>query len=818
MQQLNCFHCGLSLSEGPALRFDDKDFCCQGCQTVYELFHANDMGSYYELAQNPGATPTANTGKFDFLENETIVEKLVDFQEGNTVVIRLHIPHIHCSSCIWILENLHKLQTGVSSSQVNFHEKRVRIHYDKSQVSLRQLVDLLCRIGYEPYISLEQYDQKAPTVDRSLIYKVGVAFFCFGNIMLLSFPEYFEVEEYWLNEYKGFFRGLMFVLALPSFLYSASGYYVSAWKAIRTKRLNIDIPIALGIIVMFVRSAADMWLDHGPGFMDSLTSLIFFMLLGKMFQSKTYTFLNFERDYKSYFPVAVSRVLADGSEESIPVYEVKKGDRLRLRNEEVIPTDGILISEKASIDYSFVTGEAVPVSKKSGDKLFAGGKPQAGSILLDALAPVSQSYLTQLWSNEIFQKNSGKDLQTITDKISQYFTPALLLLAFAGLAYWWNIDRHTAFNAFTAVLIVACPCALALTAPFTLGNILRIYGRAKLYLKNTQVIEAMERIDAIVLDKTGTITTADAAQIEYHGDALPANDLRAIRAIVRQSNHPLSRMLYGALAAYSLVEVDDFQEPVGKGVGGSCQGIVYRIGSRKWIGLPQDEQLLETAVYIERAGKYVGKFVFRNQYREGMAELFSGLQQGASVYILSGDNEGEREYLEQFLPAEVELHFNQKPDQKLAFIQQLQAQGKNVLMIGDGLNDAGALQQAQVGFAVAENVNVFSPACDGILDASQLRNLPQFLALSKKALQIIRFCFFLSLCYNAVGITFALMGLLSPLVATIIMPLSTATIISSTTLLGNWAARRLQINAEAKENSKKKQGLTNVIFYTVPQA
>lgn len=813
MQASNCYHCGLAIGTAPALYFDEKEFCCQGCQTVYELFHANDMGSYYDLAQTPGATPSRNANKFDFLENASIVEKLLDFKEGESEVVRLYIPHIHCSSCIWILENLHKLQPGVSSSQVNFHEKKVRIHYNSDKVSLRELVDLLCRIGYEPYISLEQYDQKVNETDRSLVYKLGVAFFCFGNIMLLSFPEYFEVDEYWLNEYKGFFRGLMFVLSLPSFLYSASGYYISAWKAIRTKRLNIDIPIALGIIVMFVRSAFDMLFDHGPGFMDSLTALVFFMLLGKMFQSKTYNFLNFERDYKSYFPVAVSRLLPDGSEESVPVYEVQRGDRLLLRNEEVIPTDGILISEKASVDYSFVTGEAVPVSKKSGDKLFAGGKPQGGTLILDALAPVSQSYLTQLWSNEIFQKDNGKAIQTITDKISLYFTPTLLFIAFAGLAYWWNIDKHTAFNVFTAVLIVACPCALALTAPFTLGNILRIYGRAKLYLKNAQVIEAMQRVDAIVLDKTGTITTADAANIEYHGRSLSDADLRGIRSVVRNSNHPLSRMLYQSLGVYNVEAVADYQEPIGKGVSGVYQSKLFRIGSSKWLGQQQIEGVLETAVHIEVAGNYYGKFVFRNQYREGVAELFSQLQPMADLYLLSGDNEGEREFLEQLLPTGVELHFNQKPDQKLNFIQQLQAKGKTVMMIGDGLNDAGALQQANVGIAVAENVNVFSPACDGILDASQMNRLPNFIGLSHSAIRVIKFCFGLSLAYNAVGLTFAVMGLLSPLVATIIMPLSTVTIISCTTLMGNWAARRLKINTVTKENRKKNNGLTNVIFY-----
>ncbi|MFY8009099.1 MAG: heavy metal translocating P-type ATPase, partial [Flavobacterium sp.] len=385
----------------------------------------------------------------------------------------LYIPHIHCSSCIWILENLQRLQPGIIASQVNFPNKKVRITYHPEKTNLKEIVELLCAIGYEPYISLENYTEGKKIVDRTLIYKLGVAFFCFGNIMLLSFPEYFEVGEFWIEQYKGFFRWLIFALSLPAFIYSASGYYVAAWKSMKQGLLNIEIPIALGIVVMFIRSTVDIVFDFGQGFFDSMCGLIFFMLLGKLFQQKTYDFLSFERDYKSYFPIAITKVLPDGSEEAVQVYDIKKGDRLLIRNQELIPVDGILISEKASIDYSFVTGEAVPIEKKSGDKIFAGGKQLGKVIEMEVLFSVSQSYLTQLWSNDVFQKRVAQKHKSITDKISHYFTPALLLLSVVSFAYWVFIDVSTAFNVFTAILIVACPCALALTAPFTLGNVLR---------------------------------------------------------------------------------------------------------------------------------------------------------------------------------------------------------------------------------------------------------------------------------------------------------------------------------------------------------
>ncbi|MDD2820176.1 MAG: heavy metal translocating P-type ATPase metal-binding domain-containing protein [Flavobacterium sp.] len=792
MDTQNCFHCGLDIVNTEEIIFDDKEFCCNGCKTVYEIFSLNDMTCYYDFEKSPGATPQDINGKYDFLDNESIVSKLLEFQEDSTAIISLNIPHIHCSSCIWILENLQRLQKGINTSQVNFPEKKVRITYNPETVSLKTIVYLLSSIGYEPYISLENYETGKNNVDRSLTYKLGVAFFCFGNIMLLSFPEYFEVKEYWLDQYRGFFRWLIFALSLPSFFYSASGYYVSAYKSIKSKMLNIDIPIALGIVVMFVRSTVDILMDYGSGFFDSLTGLIFFMLLGKMFQIKTYSFLSFERDFKSYFPIAITKINADATEESIPVYDIQKGDRLLIRNQELIPVDGILIAEKAEIDYSFVTGEAIPITKKSGDKVFAGGKQIGKVIEMEVLHSVSQSYLTQLWSNDVFQKNVEQKHKTITDRISRYFTPILLLIAFAGFGYWIFTDTNTAFNVFTAVLIVACPCALALTAPFTTGNVLRILGKKKFYLKNALVIEQLAKVDTIVFDKTGTITTNKKSNISYEGEALSEAHLVVIKNVLRASNHPLSRMLYDFLPDVKKIKINEFEEITGKGILAQTEGVEVKMGSAAFVELLDEDTRQQTSVHIKINGVYLGKYVFNNQYREGLAQLFDTLKKGYQIKVLSGDNEGERSTLEALLPKGTELVFNQKPEQKLEFIKNLQQEGKNVMMVGDGLNDAGALAQSNVGISISENVNVFSPACDAILDASEFQKLNYFMKLSKKAITTIKMSFTLSLLYNVVGLSFAVTGNLLPLVAAIIMPLSTITIVSFVTIMSNFYSKRLK--------------------------
>jgi len=786
----NCFHCGIEVVKKEEIIFDDKRFCCNGCKTVYEIFSQNDLTCYYDFQASPGATPLDIIGKYDFLSNDEIVVKLLDFKEDTTAIVSLFIPHIHCSSCIWILENLQKLQAGINSSQVNFPEKKVRITFNPEKTSVKIIVELLSSIGYEPYISLDNFEKGKDEVDRSLIYKIGIAFFCFGNIMLLSFPEYFETEEFWINQYRGFFRWLIFALALPTFFYSASGYYVSAWKSIKSGMLNIDIPIALGIVVMFVRSTIDITFDYGQGFFDSMSGLIFFMLLGKLFQKKTYDFLSFERDYKSYFPIAITKIESDGKEASIQVYAIEKGDRLLIRNQELIPVDGILISQDASIDYSFVTGEAVAIEKKSGDKIFAGGKQLGKVIEMEVLFSVSQSYLTQLWSNDVFQKKVNIKHKTVTDQISRYFTPALLALAVVSFLYWIFIDTNTAFNVFTAILIVACPCALALTAPFTLGNVLRIMGKRKLYLKNATVIEQLAKVDTIVFDKTGTITTNKKTSITYEGAEFTSSELKLLKNTLRGSNHPLSRRLYDLIPNQDRMEPTQFEEIIGKGIFAKFENIAVKLGSSQFLEHMSENTHKKTKVHVEINEIYKGSYIFNNQYREGLEQLFEQLAKKYNLVVLSGDNDGERRILEKMLPATTVLVFNQKPEDKLGFIEKLQNQGKNVMMIGDGLNDAGALAQSNIGISISENVNVFSPACDGILDASQFNKINFFMRYSKNSIKTIYLSFALSLLYNFIGLSYAVTGHLSPLVAAIIMPLSTITIVSFVTIMSNFYATK----------------------------
>ncbi|GJM32880.1 MAG: ATPase [Saprospiraceae bacterium] len=743
---------------------------------VYEILNANDLANYYQIEQQAGISLKGlKRERYTWLEDEEIVSKLIDFQDDKITKVTFLLPQIHCASCIWLLENLYKLNDGILHSKVNFLKKEAYLTFDNQKVNLRKTVELLALIGYPPSINLNNLEesQKAKATDRTFQYQLGIAGFAFGNIMLLSFPEYLGLADVVFQKWFGY---LNLLIALPVLLYSGRDYLQSAWYGLRQSDLNIDVPISLGILTLFGRSAFEVLTHTGAGYFDSLAGLIFFLLIGKWFQQQTYHRLSFERDYKSYFPIAAA-VKRNGIEQSVTLNNLNIGDTVIIRHKELIPADGILLRGNARIDYSFVTGESDPVRKTIGDKIFAGGRQVANVIEVTLTKKVSQSYLTQLWNEDAFQKEDSPNASRLANKVGKRFTYFILFIAFATLFYWLPHDTGLAVNAFTAVLIIACPCAVALSIPFTFGNAIRLLAKQNFYLKNTQVIENLSKVDTIIFDKTGTITDASKTDIHYQGEALSDAEKVAIRSLVQQSAHPVSRQIDAYFGKYDIVEVVDFEEITGQGIRGFAKGFFIQIERHK------------TGTSLQINGNQKGVFTLQNSYRTGLSELISSWRDHYQLYLLSGDNDRERAHLESDFEAS-NLHFQQSPKDKLEFIQQLQAQGKNVLMLGDGLNDAGALRQSDVGIVIAENTNNFTPACDAVVDAKQFAQLNKFIAFAKGNVKLVYFAYLLAFIYNIIGLSFAVQGLLSPVIAAILMPLSSVTIVAFGVLGSGWLGVR----------------------------
>ncbi|MFZ4262247.1 heavy metal translocating P-type ATPase [Sphingobacterium sp. HJSM2_6] len=786
-----CYHCGDHMEESSYV-LHQHSFCCLGCQTVYQILNDNNLTSYYKYNTHPGKSQRLQKEDLSYLDEPKIIEKLVDYQDDEKIIITFYIPAIHCSSCIWLLENLYKLHDGVKSSQVDFMKKLVSITFNKNELSLRALVSLLHQIGYDPKITLQDVVKESKKINQGkLIAKITVAGFCFGNSMMISFPEYFGMAEF-EKQYATLFGYMNLAFGIPVLFYSASDYFKSAYLSLKQKRLNLDVPLALGIFVLFFRSSFEILSQTGAGFMDTLCSLVFFILIGKWVQQKTYYHISFERDYRSYFPVAVT-VLEDKGERATQLSDLQIGDRILVRNNEIIPADAILLKGNASVDFSFVTGESKPVEKVLGEVLYAGGRQMGEAIELEVVKAVSQSYLTKLWNNESF-KDYNKQFDTFVGYISKYFTIGLLLIAVsAGLFWIVGADSNRAWAAFTAVLIIACPCALALSSPFTLSAALSIFDKNKFYIKNTAAIEQMAAIDTLIFDKTGTISSPNASTIYFEGN-LDAFDKCLLSAICRNSSHPLSREILKWIGEIDQqLLITDYQEFIGQGQMGKYQDFELFVGSASFVGT--ESAITDgSVVYFRINQKIKGYFTFEQSWRLGLAQVINDFKaDNYQMHLISGDNDRRADSLKLIFPNNSHLLFNQTPSDKLERITWWQREGKKVCMFGDGLNDAGALRMADLGVAVSDDINNFSPGCDAILDGESFEKLPRFFQFSKDALKVIKISFVISILYNIIGLSFAVQGTMSPLFAAILMPISTVTIISFTSLMTRYYAHRRKL-------------------------
>ncbi len=778
--ELSCHHCGTPCDD--TITHEEHVFCCYGCKAVNELLSNSDLGNYYRETslQNESVSFLKATRKYAFLDHEDIQQQLLKFRNESHAIIKFSLPGIHCSYCIYLLEHLNKLNEHIIKAEVHFVKKEITITYLHQDISLKEIAVLLSQLGYPPDISLQHLDKtRKRTKSNNIGTQIAVAGFCFGNVMLMSMPEYLDKDLLLTDNFKILFGWINLVLAVPAMFYAGRNYLINAWKGLTFGRLNIDLPIALGMITLFSRSAYEIVTLTGPGYIDSLTGLVFFLLIGKWYQGKSYQALTFDRDFSAYFPVSVTLITPEGNEVQQPLRELQKGDIIQIHNDELIPADGKLLEGNAEIDYSFVTGESLPVTSKIGSMLYAGGRQKGAEITMMIDKNIDASDLTAIWNKDSTSNDSK--MHSIVDRVSQYFTLAIMAIALTTAVAWYFIDPAQIWQTVTAVLIVACPCALALVVPFALGHGTRVLGKNGYFLKDAAVIERLVQIKAIIFDKTGTLTK-NANEIRYEGEPLTLKEKAILKSVLGNSAHPLSRLLYYSLPEMEKVPLTIFRENVGKGIEAEAAGIPVKIGSASMVGLPVPDQSSVSQVFIKTDNK-TGVFHIPAQYREDAFDMLKRLD-NYELFCLSGDNDAEKDRLSPYFK---EVKFQQKPKDKLDFVEQLDT---SVMMVGDGLNDAGALSKAKVGLAVTEDIHQFSPACDGIVQGEKLGMLPAVMTFSHKVFFVIYIAFALSFLYNIVGISFAVSGRLTPIISAILMPVSSVTIVGFVTL-AVWYTSRL---------------------------
>jgi Cu+-exporting ATPase len=797
----HCRHCGDECGAATVVSACGS-FCCRGCESVYSILSSFGLDRFYALDDAPGVSQktatTLDAGRFACLDDPAVAARLITFDDGRLARVTLSIPTIHCASCVWLLEQLWRFEPGVVRAEVDLLRRSVHVEFRSAATTLRRVAEAISSLGYEPAITVEDGRLARPPAIRRLYLQLGVAGFAFGNIMLFSIPRYANG-----GPLEGGFQRLFDVLnvlfALPVLLFSASDYFRIAWRALRTRVMALEIPLALGLAVLFGRSLVDIAVGRGEGFMDSFAGLVFFLLIGRLFQQKAFDRIAFDRTFRSFLPLSV-QTERDGEPASVPIEQLRAGDRIRLRPLEVVPADSVALDESGIVDYAFITGEETPVSVERGERVRAGGRIVGRAMRLRVARDVTHSQLASLWTNQVFSKPKAHWLADVAAHFGGWFTVAAIGFAAGGAIAWWP-DAVQSASVATAVLIIACPCALTLSAPITLGTAMGRLGMRGLYLKSPAVALDLSRIDTVAFDKTGTLTTADRhAAIVPHG--LTNDALRLVQWLAAESVHPTSRAIAAGIhtflhaaadpapSASSLPEIDDVREDVGRGITGTVAGERVAIGTAGFVAAQSGRRVLGPAdVTFIAAGTEWGWIRMSPAARAGIEGAAATLSAAHELCLLSGDHDGERSRWQGLFGRR--MHFRQTPDDKLAFITRAQARGRHVLMVGDGLNDAGALAAADVGMAVSDATACMTPACDAVISGQRLADLPAFLVYARRAKQVVIACFIVSVVYNVVGLTLALAGALTPLVAAILMPVSSISVVALSSGAMRWFARRL---------------------------
>ena len=607
--------------------------------------------------------------------------------------------------------------------------------------------------------------------------------------MLFSVPHYANGGP--LDDgFQRIFDGLNMAFALPVLLFSASDYFRTALRAVRTRTMAVEVPVALGLAVLFGRSVVDIVSGRGAGFMDSFAGLVFFLLIGRLFQQKVFDRVAFDRTFRSFLPLSVQVEQKAGGVAAVPIERLQIGDRVLMRRHEVVPADAVLLEDAAQVDYAFVTGEQTPVLVRAGETVRAGGRVLDRAVRLRLLEEASHSQLARFWSEQVDGRAKEYWLTAVASRFGKWFTVAAVGIAAAGAAAWWP-DVTASLTVATAVLIVACPCAITLSAPITLGTAMGLLGTRGLYLKHPAIALDLSRIDTVAFDKTGTLTmSGQQATVEH--DGLDDLALSQVRRLAAESVHPTSR----AIAASSTNDAAAAGRPrlvcevAGEGLCGIVDGMRVAIGTAAFVeaqtGIASLAPDGATRVVV---GEQRGWMRVTTPARAGIDRAVTALGADHQVCLLSGDHGGGSDRWSSVFGRR--MHFRQSPQDKLAFIADARAHGRHVLMVGDGLNDAGALAAADVGIAVTDETACLAPACDAVISGARLAALPAFLAYARRARQVIVACFVVSILYNAIGLGLALAGALTPLAAAIFMPVSSLTIVGMSSGLMRWSARRM---------------------------
>lgn len=775
---MNCFHCAEACPTDTPFRATldgvSREFCCAGCQAVAETIYQSGLGSYYSYRQAPAKRQEAGVPAelLAALEQSARASACLE-ERGEESRVALFVEGLNCPACSWLLERHLRQQPGVRDVQIQLSARRLLLRWDHLQQPLRQLLAELQRIGYQatPFAP-DQVEQQLEQEGRDLLKRLAVAGFGMMQAMMYAVGLYLGVIGDLDKTHELWLRWSSLLVSLPVLLYSCQPFTRNAITALRLRSLNMDVPVAAAMWLAFLASGWNTLQQEGQVYFESISMFAFLLLLGRYLELKARQRATRAAGLQQRLLPQTARIWRNEQWQRVALSDVVVGERMLVQAGETVPADGAVISGSAGADESLLTGEAALVNKQVHDAVLAGSSISGGALELTVTRSGTDTYIAQLTRLQDEALAQRPALQLLADNVARWFVAAVLLLSVLVYVGWWQIDASRAFDITLAVLVVTCPCALSLALPTAWAAATHQLLREGVLLRRAAVLEKLATLTDVVFDKTGTLTTGalQITAVRVRADQDRHSVLALAAALEQHSSHPIARAFHPHASNQCLAS--HVMETAGLGVSGSIAGRQYWLGQKSWLPLAAQAAVQDGEIALADSDGWLASFQLQDELRSDAAALCRELRaSGLRLHLLSGDHHAAVERCAQALGIDAVLA-RQSPAQKRDYVQALQRQGRKLLMLGDGINDAPVLAAADVSMAIGSGADFARRAADAVLLQSQLSVIARALQVAKQTRRIVRENLAWALIYNLVALPAAIAGVLTPWQAAIGMSLS----------------------------------------------
>ncbi|WP_190600370.1 heavy metal translocating P-type ATPase [Candidatus Vesicomyidisocius sp. SY067_SCS001] len=796
-----CYHCGLEVIIRNQVRVPiegkQQDFCCFGCASVCKTIYLSGLSSFYHQKTNSLLPAIDLEYPIEFYDAPAFQQPFLESSyESGIKTITLISNTIHCAACVWLIERAVNALNGVLLVRVNLTDKRIRLSWTDTDIQLSVIMQKLADLGYSaiPY-EQDVAESIANKINRLILYRIGFSAFTMMNLLWISIALYTGATD---GKYHHYFQWLSFVLATPTLFYAGMPFLKNAYFGLKNNFMNMDVPISIGALSTYFYSVYVLFglSAKNEVYFDTVVNFIFVILIGRYLESSVKKSTLSASSTLQQLQPKVAYVISKGEEQITPVSLIKISDTVLIKPAGRIAVDGIVLSGNSEVDESLLTGESLLIRKQSGDKVFAGSINASGSLIIKVTKTLRNSALGQIVSLVETTKYNKSSIICMLDKIIPYFVVMTILLAIVTFIYWYPYDFDLALLSATSVLIITCPCAFGLATPMSVAVASGVAIKKKILIKNSNALEVLDKVDWVVFDKTGTLTRGKFSISHIETVIDKTSFINIMRSIERYSEHPLAKAIVDIDFVSKYLEVSGFYADYGQGVSGIIDQQRYTIGNLSYVDIHHkvNTDLLNKSIILEEQGasciwcatesKVLGFVILQDKIKLDAAKVVNQLRSiGKQVSILSGDSKIVTQSIASELGIE-HIISQALPKDKANYIKQLQ-QRHIVLMVGDGVNDAPALVQADVSIAIGSGSDVSVNSADLIILEPTINPIIDLINLAKHTNSIIRQNIIFALLYNTFMIPLAMMAKVTPLFAAIVMPISSLIVIVNAARLRN---------------------------------